>query len=73
MKTGGQLLCLFVLLAASCYSADIPLPDKAQLHWQQNEQIMFVCLDPCTWQGREYDDHSLPLSRINPRLLDTDQ
>jgi len=34
---------------------------------------MFVCLDPCTWQGREYDDHSLPLDRINPASLDTDQ
>lgn len=34
---------------------------------------MFVCLDPCTWQGREYDDHSTPLDRINPKALDTDQ
>ncbi len=34
---------------------------------------MFVCLDPCTWQGREYDNHSTPLSKINPKSLDTDQ
>lgn len=34
---------------------------------------MFVCLDPCTWQGREYDDHSMPLERINPSALNTDQ
>ena len=34
---------------------------------------MFVCLDPCTWQGREYDNHSTPLSRINPSALNTDQ
>jgi len=34
---------------------------------------MFVCLDPCTWQGREYDNHSTPLSRINPDHLNTDQ
>lgn len=34
---------------------------------------MFVCLDPCTWQGREYDNHSTPLSQINPAQLDTDQ
>ena len=34
---------------------------------------MFVCLDPCTWQGREYDNHSMPLSRINPSKLNTDQ
>jgi alpha-L-fucosidase len=34
---------------------------------------MFVCLDPSTWQGREYDNHSLPLARINPTKLNTDQ
>ena len=34
---------------------------------------MFVCLDPCTWQGREYDNHSTPLSQIDPAKLDTDQ
>lgn len=34
---------------------------------------MFVCLDPCTWQGREYDNHSTPLSAINPGQLDADQ
>ena len=34
---------------------------------------MFVCLDPCTWQGREYDNHSTPLEDINPSDLDTDQ
>ena len=73
MKSVGRRLCLIFFLAASGYSAEIPLPDEAQLHWQQHEQIMFVCLDPCTWQGREYDDHSLPLSRINPWMLDTDQ
>jgi alpha-L-fucosidase len=34
---------------------------------------MFACLDPCTWQGREYDNHSTPLWRINPSKLNTDQ
>jgi alpha-L-fucosidase len=34
---------------------------------------MFVCIDPCTWQGREYDNHSIPLNRINPAVLNTDQ
>lgn len=51
----------------------IPLPSKAQLRWQNYEQTMFVCLDPCTWQGREYDNHSTPLIRINPTGLNTDQ
>lgn len=52
---------------------DIPLPSQAQLRWQQYEQIMFLCLDPCTWQGREYDNHSYPISKINPKQLNTDQ
>jgi len=48
-----------------------PTPD--QLAWHQMEIEAFLCLDPCTWQGREYDDHSTPLSAINPAQLDTDQ
>ena len=51
----------------------IPLPSKAQLRWQNYEQTMFLCLDPVTWQGREFDDLSTPLFRINPTKLDTDQ
>lgn len=61
------------LLAQSPVSQEVPLPSPGQLRYQQYEQIMFVCLDPCTWQGREYDDHSLPLKRINPAKLNTDQ
>ena len=34
---------------------------------------MFVCLDPCTWQGREYDNHSTKLSDMKLPKLDTDQ
>lgn len=52
---------------------EVPVPNPAQLRYQQYEQIMFVCLDPATWQGREYDNHSIPLSRINPSRLNTDQ
>ena len=48
-------------------------PDDVQYKWHEQERIMFVCLDPCTWQGREYDNHSTPLSRINPTGLDSDQ
>ncbi len=54
-------------------NAEIPLPSASQLRWQSYEQTMFVCLDPCTWQGREYDNHTTPLSRINPSELNTDQ
>ena len=48
-------------------------PSPVQYAWHEQERIMFVCLDPCTWQGREYDNHSTPLARINPQELDTDQ
>src|SRR6185437_8551540 len=48
-------------------------PSPQQYTWQEQGRIMFVALDPCTWQGREYDNHSTPLSRINPTKLNTDQ
>jgi alpha-L-fucosidase len=48
-------------------------PSAVQYAWHEQERIMFVCLDPCTWEGREYDNHSIPLSRINPSKLNTDQ
>ena len=48
-------------------------PTEIQYQWHEQERIMFVCLDPCTWQGREYDNHSTPLSRVNPSRLNTDQ
>ncbi len=52
-------------------SAGKPTPE--QIAWHALEMEMFVCLDPCTWQNREYDNHSTPLSEINPEKLDTDQ
>ena len=75
------LLSLFALLISlitigqnSVSSSNkIPLPNKAQLRWQNYEQTMFVALDPATWQGREYDNHSISLKRINPEKLNTDQ
>lgn len=69
------LLCFALFLAAQTTptTLPIPLPNKAQLRWQKYGQTMFVCLDPATWQGREYDNHSTSLSRINPSDLNTDQ
>jgi len=73
-------LLIFLICFVLCSPAQsseknitIPLPTKAQLRWQKYEQTMFVCLDPATWQEREYDNHSTPLSRINPSDLNTDQ
>ncbi len=48
-------------------------PTPEQIAWHAQEIEMFVCLDPCTWQNREYDDHSTPLSEIDPRAFDADQ
>lgn len=39
---------LFIMVPIIGQSQDIPLPSQAQLRWQQYEQIMFLCLDPCT-------------------------
>ncbi len=64
----------FALQVAFSQETDrLATPSPVQYKWHEQERIMFVCLDPCTWQGREYDDHSTPLSRINPKKLDTNQ
>lgn len=57
----------------SCHQAKLPKPSDIQYKWHEQERLMFLCLDPCTWQGRDYDDHSIPLERINPARLNTDQ
>jgi alpha-L-fucosidase len=74
---GILMLPVLVCLLNSCQltpeEKQLPGPTEVQYRWHEQERIMFVCLDPCTWQGREYDDHSTPLERINPVKLDTDQ
>ncbi|MHB0958708.1 MAG: alpha-L-fucosidase [Pirellulaceae bacterium] len=69
------LLCGPPSAPAAVQVAEVKLarPTPEQYAWHEQERIQFVCLDPCTWQGREYDDHSTPLSAINPTQLDTDQ
>lgn len=68
-------LLLGLLISCSDMKNDVQLPGptEVQYRWHEQERIMFLCLDPCTWQGREYDNHSTPLERINPMKLDTDQ
>lgn len=46
-------------------------PTADQLAWQRMEFGMFVHLGPATWQNREYDNLSTPLSEIDPDI-DTD-
>ncbi|MEA3365141.1 MAG: alpha-L-fucosidase, partial [Candidatus Hydrogenedentes bacterium] len=61
----------FALAVARAGERGVPTPE--QIAWHEMEIEMFLALDPCTWQGREYDDHSTKLSEINPKALDTDQ
>ena len=69
-----RTIILFIFCAIFTLHAQQPtLPTPQQVLWHEMEQIMFVCLDPCTWQDRESDDHSTPLSRINPIQLDVNQ
>lgn len=67
------LLSFFFTTQYVGFSQNIPIPSEAQLRWHAYEQIMFVHLSPATWQGREYDNGSTPLSDIQLSSLDTDQ
>lgn len=68
-----------MLISLSLSAQQIPeskkhtLPSPAQVLWQDMEQTMFIHFDPATWQGSAYDNHSTPLSQINPARLDVNQ
>ena len=64
---------LLALSTSPSFGQTLPQPSEVQYKWHEQERIMFVCIDPCTWQGREYDNHSTPLEQINPEKLNTDQ
>ena len=71
----GLLIILYLALIISCKNTretPLAMPSDVQYKWHEQERIMFVAIDPATWQGREYDNHSIPLSRINPEKLNTD-
>ncbi len=65
----------FALMATDYLAkqAMIPLPSEPQLRWQEYERLMFIHFAPNTWTGLSQDDNSLPLDRINPKKIDTDQ
>ena len=48
-------------------------PTPQQAAWQDFEIGMFIHFAPNTWTDREGDDLSLPLAKMNPEKLDTDQ
>ena len=76
-----KLMTLLIVTASICVAAiaadtaEIPLakPNAAQYAYHEQERIMFVCLDPCSWQGREYDNHSTDLKDMRLPKLDVDQ
>ena len=67
------LLITGICLASYGVKAQVPIPSAPQLYWQKQERIMFIHFAPNTWTGLSQDDNSLPLNRINPTKLDTDQ
>ncbi len=82
MKKALAHICLLIFLfcwlsvhkaVSQVSELDLAKPSNIQYRWHEQERIMFLCLDPCTWQGREYDDHSTPLERIKAKKLNTDQ
>ena len=66
-----------LLLTSAGYAAQeevqLARPNKAQYEYHELERIQFICLDPCTWQGREYDNHSTNLKDMKLPKLDVDQ
>lgn len=60
------------LMAGLAAQAPQARPTPAQLAWQDLEVGMFIHFAPNTWQDREYDDRSTPLSAVDPDI-DTDQ
>jgi alpha-L-fucosidase len=58
---------------ASQLERKLAVPTPEQTAWQDLEIGMFVHFAPNTWQDKEGDDLSTPLSAINPAQLDTDQ
>jgi len=69
---GVFIICMFSLLN-TCHSQDLSKPTEVQYKWHEQERIMFIHFGPATWAGVEQNDHSVPLERINPSKLNTDQ
>ncbi len=71
--TGILLANALGLAHGSQVSEPLARPTSQQAAWQDLELGMFIHFAPNTWQDKEYDDLSTPLSAINPAKLDTDQ
>ena len=69
----GALLLGLSALGQTARTDTLPRPTAQQYAWQERERLMFVHFGMATWEHREYDNHSVALSRINPTALNTDQ
>src|SRR5580692_11149929 len=54
-------------------AAGLARPTATQYAWHEQERIMFVCLDPATWQGREYDNHTTKPADMKLDKLNVEQ
>ena len=66
------LVCIS-LFGNISYAQNLPKPSDIQYKWHEQERIMFLHFAPTTWTEVEQNDHSVPLERINPEKLNTDQ
>ncbi|MDR3712426.1 MAG: alpha-L-fucosidase [Puia sp.] len=82
MKKLSKLLSFvisFVIVSAVLFPNDVisqrrlAEPSPNQFRWQEQDRIMFIHFGMATWQGREYDNFSTDLKRVNPAKLNTDQ
>jgi alpha-L-fucosidase len=75
MKKLGIIFCLLWASLFYCctLAQNVLKPSLAQLHWQEQERIMFVHFGMATWQGSEGDNWTTPLNQVNPTDLNTDQ
>jgi len=76
MRIFQTLVAASLALAAGSVFAEqkqLARPTPEQAAWHDCEIGMFIHFAPNTWTDREYDDLSLPLEKMNPAKLDTDQ
>lgn len=76
----NQIICflsVFFLFGCSprqeVVEVQLAKPSPQQYAWHEQERIMFIHFGMATWQGREYDNFSTDLSRVNPYKLNTDE
>ena len=70
-------ILFMVLQGLSCISpgekAQLAKPSPQQYSWHEQERIMFIHFGMATWQGREYDNFSTDLKKVNPSKINTDE